>query len=376
MAEQRRKPSESSSLSESSASGAVHVDGLTKQYDDVVAVSDLDLHVEPGELLVLLGPSGCGKTTTLRSIAGLEHVTDGTIHFDDEDVTRQAPQRRDVAMVFQSYALYPHKTVRGNLQFPLRKTDISGTEATERVEEIAELLEMETHLDTRPAQLSGGQRQRVAVGRALVRQPHLLCMDEPLSNLDAKLRVETRSELRQLQQRLGITTIYVTHDQEEAMSIADRIAVMNDGRIEQVGTPEDVYERPANEFVASFVGDPPMNFCDPDDVQAAGIETPQSAAGSPDTIGIRPEYIYPTDSRGEPAAGDRVEVDRPSDPVVLTVELIEPVGRAYEIQLTGHGLDLVARLRTRPDDVTEGDSSEFVFDLDRLTTFNDAGEVV
>src|SRR6056297_34465 len=216
-------PSDSESASSGSSpvessAGAVHVEGLTKEYDDVVAVSELDLHVEPGELVVLLGPSGCGKTTTLRSIAGLEHATDGTIHFDDEDVTRQAPQRRDVAMVFQSYALYPHKTVRGNLKFPLRKTDVSGEEAAERIEEIAELLEMEAHLDTRPAELSGGQRQRVAVGRALVRQPHLLCMDEPLSNLDAKLRVETRAELRQLQQRLGITTIYVTHDQEEAMS--------------------------------------------------------------------------------------------------------------------------------------------------------------
>jgi multiple sugar transport system ATP-binding protein len=279
-------------------------------------------------------------------------------------------------MVFQSYALYPHKTVRGNLKFPLRKTDVSGAEATDRIQEIAELLEMEDHLDTRPAELSGGQRQRVAVGRALVRQPHLLCMDEPLSNLDAKLRVETRAELRQLQQRLGITTIYVTHDQEEAMSIADRIAVMNEGRIVQIGTPEDVYERPANEFVASFIGDPPMNFLDPQDVLDAGIDLPAPSAVETFTVGIRPEFIYPTKPDGTPFADDQIDVERPSDPVSFDVELIEPVGRAYEVQLSTDALHLTARLRTLPVDVTEGRPAEFVVDQDRLALFDENGEVV
>ena len=374
MTDQRVTDRDSPSLSGSAVSGAVDVKGLTKVYDDVVAISDLDLHVEPGELLVLLGPSGCGKTTTLRSIAGLEHITDGTIHFDDEDVTRQAPQHRNIAMVFQSYALYPHKTARGNLKFPLRKIDISEDEMDERIEEIAELLDIKEHLDTRPAELSGGQRQRVAVGRALVRQPHLLCMDEPLSNLDAKLRVETRAELRQLQQRLGITTIYVTHDQEEAMSIADRIAVMNDGQIVQIGTPEDVYERPANEFVASFIGDPPINLLDPEAVDRAGINLPD--AETPATVGIRPEYVYPSTEDGEPFTDDQIDVERPSNPVLFEVRLVEPVGRAYEIQLSTETLHLTARTRTLPEDVTEGESTNFVVDLDRLTLFDENGGVV
>lgn len=376
MTDQNMTMTGSTSLSGPSTSGAVTVEGLTKQYDDIVAVSDLDLSIEPGELLVLLGPSGCGKTTTLRTIAGLEHATEGTVHFDDKDVTRQAPQRRDVAMVFQSYALYPHKSVRGNLRFPLRKVDISEEDATERIEEVTALLEMENHLDTRPAQLSGGQRQRVAVGRALVRQPHLLCMDEPLSNLDAKLRVDTRAELRQLQQRLDITTLYVTHDQEEAMSIADRIAVMNSGHIEQVGTPEEIYEHPANEFVASFIGDPPMNMLDPDDVSKAGIDLPTASLEAPATVGIRPEYIYPAAANGDPSTEEQIEVDQWSDPVSFNVELVEPVGRAYEVLLSNDDFTLTARLRTLPRGVREGESAMFVLDRDRLIFFDAAGEVM
>lgn len=374
--EQPTIETEYTSGSEPSTSGAVSVEGLTKEYDDVVAVSDLNLSIKPGELLVLLGPSGCGKTTTLRTIAGLEHATEGAVHFDDEEVTRQAPQRRDVAMVFQSYALYPHKTVRGNLRFPLRKVGISEEVATERIEEITELLEMEEHLETRPAQLSGGQRQRVAVGRALVRQPHLLCMDEPLSNLDAKLRVETRAELRQLQQRLDITTLYVTHDQEEAMSIADRIAVMNDGHIEQIGTPEEIYEHPTNEFVASFIGDPPMNMLDPDNVSQAGIDIPAGSLEVPATVGVRPEHIYPATADGEPSTEEQIGVERWSKSVSFNVELIEPVGRAYELLLSREAFTLTARLRTLPEGVHEGESTSFVLDRDRLMYFDSTGKVM
>ncbi|MFC6974980.1 ABC transporter ATP-binding protein [Halomicroarcula sp. GCM10025709] len=189
-------------------------------------------------------------------VAGLEPITDGTVTIGDRDVSRTVPQDRDVAMVFQSYALYPHKTVRENIRFPLRKTDLDDDAVGERIQSTAALLDIADLLEKRPAALSGGQRQRVAVGRALARNPSVLLMDEPLSNLDAKLRIQTRSELRDLQQQLGITTLYVTHDQEEAMSLADRIAVMNGGRIEQVGTPEEVYRRPDSEFVATFLGDP------------------------------------------------------------------------------------------------------------------------
>jgi multiple sugar transport system ATP-binding protein len=223
----------------------VRLDGVRKRFGDVVAVAGIDLRVEPGELLVLLGPSGCGKTTTLRAIAGLEPVTEGTIRIGDRDATGTLPQDRDVSMAFQNYALYPHKTVEGNLRFPLAKTDLAPAERDEKVAFVAELLEIGDILDREPSSLSGGQRQRVALGRTIVREPGVFLLDEPLSSLDAELRVATRTELRDLQQRLGTTTVYVTHDQEEAMSVADRIAVMRDGRIEQIGTPRELYVDPA-----------------------------------------------------------------------------------------------------------------------------------
>ena len=237
---------------------------VVKRFGRVVAVNHVNLHVRDGEFFILLGPSGCGKTTTLRIIAGLEYPDEGRVYIGGRDVTDLEPMDRDVAMVFQNYALYPHMTVYDNIAFPLKirrkKLGLTKEEIDARVREVAKLLHIEELLDRKPGQLSGGQQQRVALARALVRRPKVWLMDEPLSNLDALLRVVMRAELKKLQKQLGITTIYVTHDQAEAMSMADRIAVMNKGRVMQVGTPHDVYYKPAHVFVATFIGNPPANI--------------------------------------------------------------------------------------------------------------------
>jgi multiple sugar transport system ATP-binding protein len=234
---------------------------VTKRYaDGAEAVTDMNLAVADGEFMILVGPSGSGKSTALQMLAGLEDITDGVIRIGDAIVNDLAPRDRDIAMVFQNYALYPHMTVRENMGFALKLAGAPREEIARKVEEAARLLDIEPQLDRKPANLSGGQRQRVAMGRAIVRDPKALLMDEPLSNLDAKLRVQTRTELSQLHKRLGTTTIYVTHDQVEALTLGDRIAVMRAGRIQQVGTPADVYEHPANLFVAGFIGSPGMNF--------------------------------------------------------------------------------------------------------------------
>jgi len=239
----------------------VRLDHVTKIFPpNVIAVNDANFKVEKGEFFVLLGPSGCGKTTTLRMIAGLERPTYGRIYIDEEDVTDLPPRKRDIAMVFQTWALYPHMKVYDNIAFPLRLRKMPKDEIDRKVKEIARMLRIEELLDRYPKQLSGGQQQRVALARALVRNPRVWLMDEPLSNLDALLRVQMRAELKRLQKELGITTIYVTHDQVEAMSMADRIAVMNKGRILQIAPPKEIYERPRTKFVAGFVGSPPMNF--------------------------------------------------------------------------------------------------------------------
>jgi len=244
---------------------SLQLDGITKEYteDDgstVVAVDDVSLDVYEGEFIVLVGPSGCGKTTTLRIVAGLEQPTYGSLRIDGEDVAGREPRERDIAMVFQNYALYPHKTVRGNIAFPLKIRKYPDDEIEQRVQDTADLLGIGELLDRHPADLSGGQQQRVALGRAIVRDPAVFLFDEPLSNLDAKLRIQMRTELNKLHDRVGRTSVYVTHDQVEAMTLSDRVVVMNNGSVQQVAPPKTVYQRPANRFVAGFIGEPPMNF--------------------------------------------------------------------------------------------------------------------
>src|SRR5512146_3439486 len=242
------------------AMATVTFENVNKLYGDFQAVKDLNLAITDGEFMVLVGPSGCGKTTSLRMIAGLEEISSGTLRIGERVVNDVAPKDRDIAMVFQSYALYPHMTVRDNMSFGLKLKKVPKADIAKRVAEGAGMLGLENLLDRKPRELSGGQRQRVALGRAIVREPAVFLMDEPLSNLDAKLRVETRANIARLHQRLGTTTVYVTHDQVEAMTMGDRIAVMRDGVLQQVGTPQDLYDHPSNVFVAGFIGSPAMNF--------------------------------------------------------------------------------------------------------------------
>ena len=265
------------------------------------AVDKLNLVVNDGEFLVLVGPSGCGKSTSLRMLAGLEEIDAGRILIGDKDVTNVAPKDRDIAMVFQSYALYPHMTVAENMGFALKIAGKSKEERDKRVREAAKLLDLEPYLDRKPKALSGGQRQRVAMGRAIVREPQVFLMDEPLSNLDAKLRVATRTQIAALQRRLGITTVYVTHDQVEAMTMGDRVAVLKDGLLQQVDTPRNLYDNPANAFVAGFIGSPAMNLLTAPVVGGKAklgdlnIDVPASA-GSSVTVGVRPEGFSPASS--------------------------------------------------------------------------------
>ncbi|MBA2708419.1 MAG: sn-glycerol-3-phosphate ABC transporter ATP-binding protein UgpC [Gemmatimonadaceae bacterium] len=285
---------------------SVHFDHVSKRFGETTVVEDFNLEVADGELLVLVGGSGSGKTTILRMLAGLEEVTDGKIRIDQRDVTALPPRERDVAMVFQDYGLYPHMTVRGNLSLGLRLRKVARQEIDRRVAWASEMLRLEPLLERRPKQLSGGQQQRVAMGRAMVREPLVFLFDEPLSNLDAGLRAQMRIEIGGLQRRLETTTVYVTHDQVEAMTLGDRIVVLADGRIQQVGRPIDLYRAPVNRFVAGFIGTPPMNFVDgqirnEDDstlFSADGLEvklaramTDESAASDSVTLGIRPEDL-------------------------------------------------------------------------------------
>ena len=281
---------------------SVTYERAAKHFGDVIALHELSLEITDGEFMVLVGPSGSGKTTALRLLAGLEGLSGGHIRIGDDVVDDMAPRRRDIAMVFQDYALYPQRSVRDNLAFGLKMGKVPRDEIRRRVDTAAEALDIGELLGRKPRELSGGQRQRVALGRALVRQPRVFLMDEPLSNLDAKLRAQTRGEIKRLQQEVGTTTVYVTHDQVEAMTMGDRIAVMSQGRLEQVGDPDTVYSRPANTFVAAFIGSPSMSLVSmsraPTGVLARGdLHLPLAAGieGLPDevTVGVRPEFCRP-----------------------------------------------------------------------------------
>ena len=302
---------------------------LRKEFPDgTVAVEELDLEIGDGELFVLLGPSGCGKTTTLRCVAGLEHETSGRIVIGDEVVSGLRPSQRDIAMVFQFYALYPHMSVRDNLAFPLRAAKRPAAEVDERVKEAARMLRLEPFLDRRPGKLSGGEQQRVALGRAMVRHPKAFLMDEPLTNLDAELRADMRAELKHVQQRLNSTMIYVTHDQTEAMALGNRIAIMNNGRLEQLGAPMEVYDRPATLFAARFIGSPPMNLIEAEvtngHLTAAGglrIGAPEGLRRGDRVIaGVRPENLTVSESDPDGARGRVVSREALGDETIYVVE--------------------------------------------------------
>ncbi len=314
---------------------AVRLEDLRKEFDrgEIVAVDDLSLEIDDGEFVTVVGPSGCGKTTTLRMIAGLEEATSGSIRIGDEDVTGIGARKRDIAMVFQNYALYPHKTVFQNMEFGLRmSTKLSKAERREKVEWAASMMGIEGLLEDRPDELSGGQKQRVALGRAIVREPSVFLFDEPLSNLDAKLRTTMRAEIQRLQTELGITSIYVTHDQEEAMTMGDRIVILRDGRLQQEGAPTDVYENPTNRFVGGFVGSPSMNFVEVEALPDGEVLRLESTGGR-FSYGLTKAYAVPLSeiSAGRYTLGVRPEdvflADRPGhDTVDATVEVVEPVG--------------------------------------------------
>ena len=292
----------------------ITLNGITKRYGDgFEAVRDMDLEIKDGEFMILVGPSGCGKSTALRMIAGLEDITEGELKIGGDTVNQMAPKDRDIAMVFQNYALYPHMSVRDNMAFPLKLAGVDKSTIDSKVTDVAKVLDLEQHLDRKPANLSGGQRQRVAMGRAIVRDPKAFLMDEPLSNLDAKLRVQMRTEVARLQAELGTTTVYVTHDQTEAMTLGDRVAVMRAGLLQQVGSPSDLYERPKNLFVAGFIGSPAMNFMpgtiDGDKVSLpfGQVSLPEGASGASGQViaGIRPESFEDARLVGDADARDR-----------------------------------------------------------------------
>lgn len=295
----------------------VTFDSVTIQYPGAAApsVSALDLEIADGEFLVLVGPSGCGKSTTLRALAGLENISSGRILIGEKDVTGTEPGQRDIAMVFQNYALYPHLTVEQNMGFALKLAKVPKREIAEKVTAAAEILGLTEYLKRKPKELSGGQRQRVAMGRAIVREPKAFLMDEPLSNLDAKLRVQTRSELAALQRRLGTTTVYVTHDQVEAMTMGDRVAVLKDGLLQQVAPPRELYEHPANEFVAGFIGSPAMNIFSAD--------TGSSGERGGIRFGVRPEDMHIHASKEVASANT---IPGAHDTIVGTIEIVEELG--------------------------------------------------
>jgi multiple sugar transport system ATP-binding protein len=363
---------------------AVELRDLTKRYGTVTAVDNVSLQIQDGEFLVLLGPSGCGKTTTLRLIAGLETATAGKIVIGERDVTYLRPGERGCAMVFQDYALYPHMSARDNLSFALRNLKYSKDEVKARVKQVAEMLQLETLLDRKPRQLSGGQRQRVALGRAIVRHPDVYLFDEPLSNLDAKLRASMRVELTDLHKRLGTTSIYVTHDQIEAMTLGTRICVMNHALIQQIGTGDQLYNQPRNTFVASFIGSPPMNLVTGCLEQSNGmlvtidgeakLRVPHTFSdrfknylGSEVVLGIRPENIRVSDEHVAPANWSHVTVP---------IHLVEDLGKEELVYFTLGKQPLIASVGSGA--VAHGQTSaELIFNMDKLQLFDKAtGEAI
>lgn len=354
----------------------VQLSNVTKTYNDVTAVNGIDLTVRDGEFLVVVGPSGCGKSTTLRMIAGLEKISRGEIEIVSNVVNDVRPQDRDIAMVFQNYALYPHMSVRENMSFGLRLSDEYDTATIDdRVQDAAELLEIPELLKQYPKELSGGQQQRVALGRAIVREPEVFLMDEPLSNLDAKLRSQMRTELQRLHDELGVTTVYVTHDQTEAMTMGDRIAILNDGELQQVAKPAVCYSEPNNRFVASFIGSPSMNFFDARvDSVADGIRVETNSFQTTlnamvdtgrYTLGVRPEDLYPVDGTGR---------------LTATIDVVEPMGADnylyFNPEKSGNKeKEIIARVDSAFSPET-GDRVNLDFDIADVHFFNEAGKRV
>ena len=356
---------------------------IVKKYGDVTAVNNLNIHVDDKEFLVLVGPSGCGKTTALRSLAGLEEITSGEILIGDRVVNDVAPKDRDIAMVFQSYALYPHLSVYDNMAFGLKLRKVPKDEIKRRVGEAADILGIRDYLDRKPRQLSGGQRQRVAVGRAIVREPKVFLFDEPLSNLDAKLRVAMRAEISKLHQRLQTTFIYVTHDQIEAMTMATRIAVINKGLLQQLDTPQNLYDRPNNLFVAGFIGSPAMNFfpgklrkdggkliVDTGDfsvaIPAIHAKPYEGHAGKDIIFGIRPENIHDADS-----IPPNVDVEK----VAVKVDVTELMGNEIFLYLVSGKNTFVARVDPRSK-LRLGQQTSVAFDMDAIHIFDATTEEV
>ena len=342
----------------------VHFRQVTKRYGDLEVIHGIDLDVADGEFIVIVGPSGCGKSTLLRMVAGLEAITGGEIVIGERVVNRLEPKDRDIAMVFQNYALYPHMSVYGNMAYGLKIRGMSKADIDTRVKRAAEILELGPLLERKPRQLSGGQRQRVAMGRAIVREPAVFLFDEPLSNLDAKLRVQMRFEIQKLHRRLGTTSLYVTHDQVEAMTLAQRMVVMNAGRAEQIGTPMEVYQNPATVFVAGFIGSPAMNFIDGRSMDDGRIQLDGSgvlivpkapAAGKKITVGIRPEHLTPS---------------KPSEAnLVGSVEVIEALGADTLLHVAVAGRTIIARLPAgTPAEV--GEPIALAADRDRIYMFD------
>jgi multiple sugar transport system ATP-binding protein len=381
-------------------------DGVTKRYPDgFEAVKDMSLEVEDGEFMILVGPSGCGKSTALRMVAGLEDISDGELRIGDDVVNQKAPRDRDIAMVFQNYALYPHMTVRDNMGFALKLHGVDKGEIDKRVEDAAKILDLTEHLDRKPANLSGGQRQRVAMGRAIVRDPSAYLMDEPLSNLDAKLRVQMRTEVSRIQNRTDTTTIYVTHDQTEAMTLGDRVAVMRAGVLQQVDTPMELYNRPKNLFVAGFIGSPAMNFM-PATVEGDTVKLPMVDVKLPDELrervgtgseggsreliaGIRPENFEDASLLGDDTlrrgASFKAKIDLvesmgseiyahfsvSSDKTIESAELRELAedSGAGEVPGGGEAGDIVARLSAESK-VKKGDEADIFIDASHIQLFD------